>query len=82
MRKPSEAAQFRSPTAIDAELRGAQAVVANYLRDNRADVAFGTTRGIAARCGVSNATVVRTAQLLGYSGFKELREATRKSFRD
>ena len=77
---------FHEPFAPGAagreDLQGAHAVVAEFIVGNRFDVATGTTRSIAGRCGVSNATVVRTARLLGYAGFKELREAARESILD
>jgi len=64
-----------------AESHGAVAHVVAYLYDNRLEAAFGTTRKIAAQCGVSNATVVRASQWLGYRGFRELREALRTTLR-
>ncbi len=76
MRKP---ARVRSQTKPDAQPRGANAIVANYIRDHRLDASMETARQISARLGVSNATVVRAAQHLGFSGFKELRDALRKS---
>jgi DNA-binding MurR/RpiR family transcriptional regulator len=79
MRNPTRAARIKQQTTPAAQLSGANAIVANYIRDNRLDVAMETSRQISARLGVSNATVVRTAQHLGFRGFKELRDALRKA---
>jgi DNA-binding MurR/RpiR family transcriptional regulator len=74
-----KSARVRSQTKPDARLRGANAIVANYIRDNRLEASMETARQISARLGVSDATVVRAAQRLGFRGFKELRDALRKS---
>ena len=46
--------------------------IAVYLTQNPNDVAVHTVNGIADRCGVHAASLVRFAQALGYRGFKEL----------
>lgn len=53
--------------------RGFQ-TMARYLTQNPNDVAVRSINDIAARCGVHASSLVRFAQHLGYSGFKELKE--------
>jgi DNA-binding MurR/RpiR family transcriptional regulator len=47
--------------------------VAEYLRDNAGEVIFATAEQIGAASKTSDATVVRTAKTLGYSGLLELK---------
>ena len=47
--------------------------VAEYLRDNAEEVIFETAEQIGAASDTSDATVVRTARTLGYSGLAELK---------
>src|SRR5215469_529644 len=47
--------------------------VASYFLDSPEDVAFLPAAELARRLGVSDATVIRTAQALGYSGLAELK---------
>jgi DNA-binding MurR/RpiR family transcriptional regulator len=56
------------------ELAPAEQRVAEYLRNNRRDVIFATAADIAATTDTSDATVVRTAKALGYSGLPELKQ--------
>ncbi len=59
-------------------LRGlspAQRLVAEYLVGSGRSAVVDSASAIAARVGVSDATVVRTAQALGYPGLPELRRA-------
>jgi DNA-binding MurR/RpiR family transcriptional regulator len=53
----------------------AERKVAEYLRDHSREVVFATAGQIAAAAGTSDATVVRTARSLGYSGLLELRHS-------
>lgn len=63
--------------------------VAEYLRDNAQGIIFATAEEIGAATGTSDATVVRTAKTLGYSGLPHLKrgigrqivDATRPSVR-
>lgn len=55
------------------ELSPAERLVAQYFVDTGEEVAFLPAAKIATALGVSNATVVRTAQRLGYSGLPELK---------
>ena len=57
-----------------AELAPAEQRVAEYLRNNRREVIFATAAEIAAITDTSDATVVRTAKALGYSGLPELKQ--------
>jgi len=79
VRNPHDATDFKRQAQAAGAPVGAIEAVSRYLRSNRFEAAFGTTRGIAMQCGVSNAAVVRAAQQLGYSGFRELRQALRQS---
>lgn len=61
---------------ITARIEGmsrAERRVAEYLRDNAEDVIFATAEQIGAASQTSDATVVRTAKTLGYSGLLELK---------
>lgn len=53
--------------------RGYQSI-ARYLTQNPNDVAVRSVNAIAERCGVHASNLVRFAQALGYSGFKDLQE--------
>jgi DNA-binding MurR/RpiR family transcriptional regulator len=78
----SEAIPVQDPVAIslDARLaarRGAlsptEQRVADFFAQHREEAAFLSATEIARRLGTSDATVVRTAQSLGYSGLQELK---------
>jgi DNA-binding MurR/RpiR family transcriptional regulator len=58
-----------------ARMSRAERKVAEYLRTNSHDAIFATAEQIAAAAGTSDATVVRTARTLGYSGLLELRHS-------
>jgi len=55
-----------------ASLPAKQQAVARILADNPAAVAFASVNEVARGAGVDAATVVRTCQSLGYSGWREL----------
>lgn len=57
----------------DAMSKGYQSI-ARYLTQNPNDVAVRSVNAIAERCGVHASNLVRFAQALGYSGFKDLQE--------
>ncbi|MFG2075789.1 DNA-binding transcriptional regulator, MurR/RpiR family, contains HTH and SIS domains [Nonomuraea maritima] len=62
------------------ELPPAERRVAEYLRDHAHEIIFATSGEIGAATGTSDATVIRTAKALGYSGLPELkREASRQA---
>jgi len=56
--------------------------LANFIMDNTLDVAFLTATELSRRVGVDPATVVRFAQELGYSGFRELSREIKRYVRD
>lgn len=55
------------------EMTNAERSVAQYIVSNQGTVIYLTAKDLAERIGVSDATVVRFCQSLGYSGFKELK---------
>lgn len=66
-----------------ATMTKAERKVADYLRTHSREAIFATAEQIAAAAGTSDATVVRTARSLGYSGLLELRHSlTRQVVRD
>lgn len=56
-----------------ATLAPAERKVADYLRNNLSEVMFASAERIGELTGTSDATVVRTAKALGYSGLPELK---------
>ena len=67
-------------TARLAELSPAERRVAEYLRDHVLEIVFATADEIGAATETSDATVIRTAKALGYSGLPELkREAGKRA---
>jgi DNA-binding MurR/RpiR family transcriptional regulator len=62
-------------TARLATMTRAERQVAEYLRQNSSEVIFATADQIGTASGTSDATVVRTAKTLGYSGLLELRHS-------
>ncbi len=56
--------------------------LADFIMDNTLDVAFLTATELSRRVGVDPATVVRFAQELGYSGFRELSREIKRYVRD
>lgn len=70
------------PPALEAKVMGVFANLtpveqrmARFFLDRKETVVLGSAAQIAAEAGTSDATVVRTAQSLGFSGLAELREA-------
>ena len=59
-----------------------QIKVARYIENEYDKAAYLTAFGIAEKVGVSESTVVRFAQLLGYSGYPELQKAMQAMIRD
>jgi DNA-binding MurR/RpiR family transcriptional regulator len=55
--------------------------IASYLLKNQDEAAFLSAAELAARLNLSEATVVRFAQSLGFGGFPDLRVALQSSFR-
>lgn len=67
--------------AILPSLRKNQKRVAEYFLDHMDLVALSPIGDIAKVAGVSQASIVRFAQLLGYSGYKQLRDAISSSLK-
>ncbi len=70
--------------AIDehyADLTPVQKYIAEYLLGNIADAAFMSVQEMANACDVSEASIVRFARALGYSGFPQFREEVQDAFR-
>lgn len=61
-------------------LSPAAARVAKFIDHNRATALASSAAELAARVGTSDATVVRTAQALGFSGLSDLRQSLAASF--
>jgi DNA-binding MurR/RpiR family transcriptional regulator len=55
------------------KLSAGEADVANFFRDNREEVLVASAVELAAKIGTSDATVIRAAKALGFSGLDELR---------
>jgi DNA-binding MurR/RpiR family transcriptional regulator len=60
-----------------AELR-----VSRYFQDNREEVLFASASALAKKAGTSDATVIRTAKALGFSGMEELRRTLAAELRE
>ncbi|TCP47325.1 RpiR family transcriptional regulator [Tamaricihabitans halophyticus] len=56
-----------------AELRQSERTVAQFLAQNRSSILFSSASQLAEEVGSSDATVVRTARALGYSGLPDLK---------
>ncbi|WP_063753423.1 MurR/RpiR family transcriptional regulator, partial [Streptomyces sp. NRRL S-87] len=75
-RPPATAAELRARTArLAPTLAPAVRAVAEALAADPAGCARLTVTALAERTGTSEATVVRTARLLGYPGYRDLRPA-------
>jgi DNA-binding MurR/RpiR family transcriptional regulator len=68
--------------ASGAGLSPAEARVAQFFRENRAEVMVASASSLAAKIGTSDATVVRTAKALGYDGLDQLRRDLAQALRD
>jgi DNA-binding MurR/RpiR family transcriptional regulator len=60
------------------ELSPKQRALARYLLEHHSRVVFASANEVGAAVGTSAATVVRVSQMLGYTGFMELRESLRQ----
>jgi DNA-binding MurR/RpiR family transcriptional regulator len=56
-----------------AQLSAAERDALRFFQENREEVLVSSAAGLAAKIGTSDATVIRTAQALGYSGLDDLR---------
>ena len=69
----------------EAELQSmspAEQRVSRYFQDNREEVLFASASVLAKKTGTSDATVVRTAKALGFSGMDELRRTLAAELRE
>ena len=63
------------------QLTDAQTQAAKYIMDHYEESIFLTAAKLAQKAGVSEATVVRLAQVLGFKGYPKLQQMLRKSLR-
>jgi DNA-binding MurR/RpiR family transcriptional regulator len=66
---------------IKTERRGGLSTVASFALEQPLEVALGTVRSIAERCGTHPPTVVYLAHALGFGGFPEMRKFIQRLFR-
>lgn len=66
----------------DLYLTKSQQQVARFLEENPGQAAFLSITELAERIGVSEATIVRYAQVLGFSGFQDLKAAIQETIKD
>ncbi len=64
----------------ESELTPSQRRILEHMLQNLDEAAFSTARALAERVGVSESTVVRLAQALGFEGFPEFKRALRELF--
>jgi len=58
-----------------------QLKLANYILENTEDTAFLTSAKLGEKAGVSEATVIRFAQFLGFSGFKDVKKSLQQAIK-
>lgn len=63
------------------EMSPAEQRVARFFSDNRADVLMASAAELATKAGTSDATVIRTAKVLGFSGLDEMRRTVAEEMR-
>jgi DNA-binding MurR/RpiR family transcriptional regulator len=68
--------------ASRARLSPAEARVARFFQENRAEVMVASASALAAKVDTSDATVVRTAKTLGYAGLDQLRQDLARALRE
>lgn len=71
----------RLSAAYDA-LSPAEKIVAQFFQENREEVLMASASSMAAQAGSSDATVVRTAKALGFSGLEDMRRTLAREIRD
>ena len=57
-------------------------IVARFFQENREEVLISSASSLAKQAGASDATVVRTAKALGFSGLEDLRRTLAREIRD
>lgn len=65
---------YTKVTSSLGELTHSQRKVANFVLDNLDTMAFVTLDDLAARIGISSATIIRFARSLGYAGYSEMQK--------
>ena len=78
---PSPSFEDRMHECLD-KISPAEQRVANFFRDNREEVLIASASALAQQTGTSDATVVRTAKALGFSGMEELRRTLAQELRE
>lgn len=63
------------------EMSPAEQRVARFFSDNRADVLMASAAELATRAGTSDATVIRTAKVLGFPGLDQMRRMVAEEMR-
>ncbi|MDD5533628.1 MAG: N-acetylmannosamine kinase, partial [Syntrophales bacterium] len=63
-------------------LTDAQKKAARYIMDHYEESIFFTAAKLARKAGVSEATIVRLAQVLGFNGFPEFQKMLRDNLQD
>lgn len=63
-------------------LSGAQRKVARYIVEHYEEAIFHTARDLSGKVGVSEATVIRLAQRLGYNGYPAMQKAVREDMQN
>lgn len=63
-------------------LSPAEKTVARFFQENREEVLIASATSMAAQAGCSDATVVRTAKALGFSGLEDMRRTLARDIRD
>lgn len=63
-------------------LTGAQQRALKYITENQEDAVFLTASSLSRRINVSEATIVRLAQALGFRGFREMQRTLRDNFQN
>lgn len=53
-------------------------LIVGYLQQNAGSLAFRTSAALPEKVGVSQAAIIRFAHRVGYSGFKEMRDVSRR----
>jgi len=68
--------------ACFSNISAAEKRVARFIQDNREEVLIASASSLAKQAGTSDATVVRTAKALGFSGLENLRRTLAGEIRD
>ncbi|MEF9984427.1 MAG: MurR/RpiR family transcriptional regulator [Oscillospiraceae bacterium] len=64
---------------FDAKLTKTEKLIASYILENETEVSFMTAADIATKVGTSDASVIRMARAIGYTGFNELQKDIQQS---